>query len=229
MPRAKKPMVLMGILSEREARAFLVDLANLQPFNPFEWSREQSREKQFLTRWGKLFPEYDLTQDEERLQLSSFVLMQLNGKLREVWTAATLREREWLLHDARWYYNQRRVDRSEEGIRLERLRSECTEKNDLSGSGEADRQLSQLRNGLPPVTPVDVALQYFGQILNRATTCQNPLCPHPYFFTRKYGQRFCSAACAEPAQREAKLRWWDKRGAEWRKQQKKKRKSKTKE
>jgi hypothetical protein len=40
--------------------------------------------------------------------------------------------------------------------------------------------------------------------------CRNPRCPAPYFFIRRRDQRYCSADCAGPAKKAAKLRWWHK-------------------
>jgi len=40
--------------------------------------------------------------------------------------------------------------------------------------------------------------------------CRNPECPAPYFFARRRDQRYCSAVCAGPAKKAAKLRWWHK-------------------
>jgi hypothetical protein len=40
--------------------------------------------------------------------------------------------------------------------------------------------------------------------------CRNPECPAPHFFPRRRDQRYCSAVCAGPAKRAAKLRWWHK-------------------
>jgi hypothetical protein len=215
MPRAKKPMVLMGLIKERAAKDFLADLANYKPFPLFEGRTEEA----FLHRWAWMFPEFDVQKDDDRQELATFVLLQLNSFLQEAWKAASLREREWLVHRIRWYYNVRRVERSAEGQKLLQQNSQ-----------EARAELARLQDGLPPISPVDVSLQFFQQILNQAALCQNPLCAHPYFLVKKFGQKYCSPACATPSLRKAKQQWWTAQGKEWRQQQqKKKRKSKTKE
>ena len=38
--------------------------------------------------------------------------------------------------------------------------------------------------------------------------CLNPKCEEPYFVARRGSQIYCSQPCAEPAKREAKVRWW---------------------
>jgi hypothetical protein len=50
----------------------------------------------------------------------------------------------------------------------------------------------------------------------KVTTCGNPECPAPYFVGMRASQRYCSEACAEVFQREAKRKWWAERGEEWR-------------
>lgn len=66
------------------------------------------------------------------------------------------------------------------------------------------------RFGDPPThaTPIEAVLFYFRHNINRTRHCPNSHCPAPYFFATKKGQEYCSAECAKPAQRAAKLRWW---------------------
>jgi hypothetical protein len=47
---------------------------------------------------------------------------------------------------------------------------------------------------------------------DRFGICRNQKCAAPYFFLRRWDQQFCSQDCALPAQRAAKLRWWNKQG-----------------
>jgi hypothetical protein len=54
-------------------------------------------------------------------------------------------------------------------------------------------------------------------------------CPAPYFIRKKPNQKFCSDACALPAQREFKRRWFREHGEEWRRKWQKKRERNTKE
>jgi hypothetical protein len=46
-------------------------------------------------------------------------------------------------------------------------------------------------------------------------------CPTPYFLKNKPKHRFCSDACALPAQREFKRKWWTEHGKEWRRRRSK--------
>jgi hypothetical protein len=42
--------------------------------------------------------------------------------------------------------------------------------------------------------------------------CRNRNCPNPYFFAERADRKYCSEVCALPAQREAKLKWWNATG-----------------
>jgi hypothetical protein len=49
----------------------------------------------------------------------------------------------------------------------------------------------------------------------RKVKCWNPNCPQIYFHANRSDHRYCSAACALPAQRAAKLKWWhENKGAQ---------------
>ena len=50
---------------------------------------------------------------------------------------------------------------------------------------------------------------------DKMRTCRNPDCPARYFVAGRRDQRYCSAECAAPAKREAKLRSWRKHRQKW--------------
>jgi len=63
----------------------------------------------------------------------------------------------------------------------------------------------------------------FAQVLVRAIdvaplmrSCPNPTCPAPHFIAARKSRRYCSDACALPAQREWKRIWWRAHGKEYR-------------
>jgi hypothetical protein len=62
----------------------------------------------------------------------------------------------------------------------------------------------------PPMTALEAALIHFRtRIGERAKRCRGSNCPRgPFFVATKKWQRFCSEACAGPANREAKRLWW---------------------
>jgi hypothetical protein len=58
------------------------------------------------------------------------------------------------------------------------------------------------------------------QIADRMRYCPNPTCPASYFIAQRRSQKYCTDACALPAQRELKRAWWKEHGDEWRKARK---------
>jgi hypothetical protein len=72
-------------------------------------------------------------------------------------------------------------------------------------------------------TPFQQILEYLIRPNVRTSICTNSRCSAPYFFSSRLGQKFCSDACALPAQRKFKRRWWAEHGREWRAKRKKKR------
>jgi hypothetical protein len=69
---------------------------------------------------------------------------------------------------------------------------------------------------LPPLGPLEMALDYLLTNADRTRFCLNPDCPAPYFFAKRRNQKYCSEDCAQRAKREAKLRWWKEHGPKWR-------------
>jgi hypothetical protein len=53
-------------------------------------------------------------------------------------------------------------------------------------------------------------------IADRMRHCENPECPAPYFIAARRSQKYCSEACALPAQKEFKRTWWADHGSAWR-------------
>ncbi len=45
-----------------------------------------------------------------------------------------------------------------------------------------------------------------------AHVCRNDECANRYFFATRRDQKYCTEECAKPAQREAKLNWWNRSG-----------------
>jgi hypothetical protein len=93
-------------------------------------------------------------------------------------------------------------------------------------SGPLGQSRIEIPAKLPPPTPFEEALQYLLNEASRETYCQNPDCLAPYYFAKRRSQRYCSDACAKPAQREFKRQWWAEHGEEWRAQKQGKKTSK---
>jgi hypothetical protein len=62
------------------------------------------------------------------------------------------------------------------------------------------------------LSPFEQMLAHFMKAADRARHCNNPDCLTPYFFAKRRSQKYCSDACALPAQREFKRRWWAEHG-----------------
>lgn len=50
------------------------------------------------------------------------------------------------------------------------------------------------------------------EVADRMRRCPTPNCPAPYFIAQRRSQKYCSDACALPAQREFKRTWWREHG-----------------
>jgi hypothetical protein len=83
--------------------------------------------------------------------------------------------------------------------------------------------LSQDGTDLPAATPMVQVVEYLLRTNVHTSICANPQCLTPYFFPPRRGRKYCSDACALPAQRESKRSWWQAHGETWRKARKQKR------
>lgn len=50
------------------------------------------------------------------------------------------------------------------------------------------------------------------EVADRLRRCPTSDCPAPYFIAQRRSQKYCSDACALPAQREFKRTWWREHG-----------------
>lgn len=76
---------------------------------------------------------------------------------------------------------------------------------------------------LPPPTARELVLLYLIRSNVHTYLCANRDCSTPYFIASRRGQKYCSDACALPAQREFKRRWWNENGNTWRRERNQKR------
>lgn len=74
----------------------------------------------------------------------------------------------------------------------------------------------EIPDGLPEPSPFEQAIQLLIDAADLVRYCGNPECFTPYFFASRRNQKYCSDACAKPAQREFKRQWWAEHGEEWR-------------
>ena len=79
-----------------------------------------------------------------------------------------------------------------------------------------------------PQTLLQEALHFLMQQSPKAKICCNPDCPAPYFIAPRSNARYCSGDCLQAVQRAAKRKWWEEKGTDWRKRQKKQSQQKAK-
>lgn len=119
-------------------------------------------------------------------------LLVLRDWLREAWTIADPRRKEWRIYQLRQKFHQLTV-----------------------GSVE---QWSEP----PPPSGMDYALRYLWKVADKSRRCANPDCAmSPYFLVERRSRRFCSDVCARPAQSAYKQLWWEQHREEVNKNRKK--------
>jgi hypothetical protein len=131
------------------------------------------------------------------------------GYLQQAWEVPDLRSFEWYTWKAQAQYEWEAAE----------AKHNVTPSHVMEGHRDAENiarsTAAILKSEEPPATisPVEAAIFHLRQNYRRALCCSNPECPAPYFFATKLRQKYCSDACAIPAQREAKRRWWNENRA----------------
>lgn len=167
------------MISQSRAVNFLLDLVNLD-------ARDVKRMHSTYA---------DVLGDRQGL-----ALLMLRDDMRAVWDAKDLRHRDWYLF---------RLRDSFHGIGI----MEATLKTaGVAHLGELDNQQRmemQARLNRPPeITLSEAVLFYLQTIGDHLRHCPNATCALPYFIADKKWQKYCSEACAAPAVRESKRKWW---------------------
>jgi hypothetical protein len=188
-----------------QAKLFLEELANLEhepeslgyfwkqygsffPQNAFRVQEDAEAvwplvRPESLTQMGNDTPGAWATQNtlasEHMRELRAMNLSRLRDELRSAWEITEPRRKEWKLFRLREFFHQ--VTASHPG--------QMTEP--------------------PPPSGMDFALRYLLRVMYKARTCENPECKsRRYFISDRRARRFCSDACAKPAQSEYKSKWW---------------------
>jgi hypothetical protein len=68
-----------------------------------------------------------------------------------------------------------------------------------------------------------LTLELHSRPRERLRRCSRPDCPTPYFLAKRLQQRYCCEDCAKWAQREEKLKWWNRVGSKRRQAETKRR------
>ena len=181
-----------------QAKLFLEELANLRDepeaslrfwdryesfFRPgaFRVNREAwSEHRQAGTQPVGIWTVAPLLSPEENTEMLHEVLLRMREGLREAWGIAEPRRKEWKLFQLREKFHQMSV--------------------------AAETQM----NEPPPPSGMDFALRYLIRVMHKARICENPGCDsRRYFLSDRRARRFCSDACAKPAQSDYKSKWWE--------------------
>jgi hypothetical protein len=205
--RSKPANKILGLITAREADAFLVAAANLQPeqwelekiSETAEWFAAEFRPGAGLAALAKNHSEI-FGPFEAKSVLMMVTAICLRTWLRKAWDAADERHRDWYLFQLRQQYLEL-LDLAETG-------QHEGSSNAILGELRMKRPSPRLSEP-PPLVPLEAVLYYLQtRIGDRAKHCGNTDCPKPYFIAEKRWQKYCSEACAGPANREAKRKWW---------------------
>jgi hypothetical protein len=206
---------ILEALSKTRAERVLLDWTNLpgtwplvpvvEPFQPapVEDKRQHSEMWKAISRLSEKYPE--VFRDSY-----SIGILILRDFLREAWTASDPRHRDWYVFKFR-DFAQKMIGRIQRVTDSHRV----VPSTDLSPvlptlPATIEEAMETLQQSHPSaLTPLEALGVHFQMLAKRARRCLNPDCPAPYFLVKKKGQKYCSDACSVPAQRAAKLRWWN--------------------
>jgi hypothetical protein len=219
---------VLGMLTVNEIQSFLMDTLNLPPTVTYLDHRPHFG--RWLKRWQRLFTyrseDGDVTMQSKliaREQLETFV-PKFWQALRRVWYEKNPRQRDWYFYRIRAEYqrmlvfaeNPDLIDISEPDapkrlLKLERL---SRARGDVDES-QRRRFFETFAIGVdfldeaPRICPFEAAVYWLQVNQKLMVYCEGPVCPAPYFFRTEKGQKYCSPECADPARKQAKLKWWN--------------------
>jgi len=229
---------ILGMVSDAQARRLLLDWVNTDSFSQDNGVRRRLLvrhpeifadldpaiydEKRFDDPAEVITPE---RRQRRRVLMHLFNLIASVGTyLQAGWNESDPRLREWLFVKARLLYHSE-LERLRAAIQEVRMGpGEVREVND--GVVQPQRTVRPFKVDTPDglhlafamrlaalevaLTPFEAAMFHLQtNLADKIRRCPNQTCPAPYFFAVKKAQKFCSTKCAEPAQREAKRRWWN--------------------
>jgi hypothetical protein len=180
---------ILGTISRKRAEALLLEWVNLL------FSEDQAPWQRLAKRFPEIFGGLPL----DGFNSTPYEIAKLRSYLRKAWDAPDRRHRDWYIFHLRMKYSEWGV---QHGL------------PDFDWNKPIPIAAVDAREEPPQITPLESAMFYFQVSLgDKARHCSNPTCPAPYFFAIKRGQKYCSTVCAEPAQREAKRKWWSENRA----------------
>jgi hypothetical protein len=179
-----------------QAKRFLIELANLVP--------DGKSVSRFQTCCGEMMPRKLSLSVGRKTTLLNVVfdgnikvpieIFMLQNGLRNIWRAKDPRTKAW------------GVFRVIDEIEMQRANPPS-----LISLGALSWSHSQIM-ALPAPSAFEQAMEYLRKHGHLAQVCAYTECPAPYFFAIRRSQKYCSAKCAEPSQRQFKCQWWAKHG-----------------
>jgi hypothetical protein len=229
---------ILGMVSDADARRLLLDWVNTDSFSRDNGVRKRLllRHPEIFADLDpaiyneKPFDDPAEVITPERRQLRRLIgqvfslIANVGTYLQAGWNESDPRRREWLFVKSRLLYHSGLdgLRAAMQGVRMGH--SEVREVKD--GVEQPPRPVRRLQVDTPDdlhlafalrlaalevsLTPFEAAMFHLQtHLTDKIRRCPNQTCPAPYFFAVKRAQKFCSTKCAEPAQREAKRRWWN--------------------
>ena len=181
---------------------------------------DRSQFERWLRRWRRILAFKSQSESalipSEQLELFAPIV---RAALRRIWVEQDPRRRDWYLYRLRDDYH-RMIVRAEdldivtvtEGQRMEQLEQTSRARGDNPEQKARffrEWMGADLVEDVPRICPFEAALYWLQNNQRLMLRCRGSMCAAPYFFRTEKGQRFCSPECADPARREAKLRWWN--------------------
>ena len=195
------PSKVLGILTEEVIRKFLLDCVNLP--NPIDYPENRPGFVRWLRRWERLFKYRSQAEGnggmvpvpEEHLEWFAPII---RTTLNRLWSQPDPRQRQWYCYRLRDAHRQ--MVRHLEG---------WGELPAWGGKNTAMRLTDYVLQDVPDIGPFEAAMYWLQHNQELLMYCAGPSCQAPYFFRAEKRQKFCSPECADPARREAKLKWWN--------------------
>jgi hypothetical protein len=200
---------ILGVISARQAESLWRDWANLP--SPVDYPQYRGAVERFLSRYPYVFQFRDGDGAEAGPLAGTADLNVLLAAVRtglcRAWLAPDAHHRDWYIFQLRYAYERTRARIEEPDPSLV---PESSDTPELQARRSLRSMITDLLQDVPPATPFEAAIFYLhSRLADRMLRCANPGCVKPYFFRMKKGQKYCSAACADPARRESKRTWWN--------------------
>ena len=187
--------------SSSRAKKFLEGLANLNDGDSgFRWFQsnfpyvlEDARAAvgSVIQSWAVDTEEEDYKERPFPELLHKYWLLPLRETVRAIWRAPDIRTKQWGVF---------------------RISQDFFLQGDPSLSHVPLANTADLYLQLKPPRPTERLLLEIIRWSELTCCCSNPDCVTPYFIASRRGQKYCTAECSKPAQREFKRKWWAEKG-----------------